>query len=103
MLNYRCLYYMLLINKFCVFCEHLHIISNNLKILLNKKFSLFLILPSLSLSHITIADGLDESSIVDNYYLCHTASKIIVEFGDEVPHTFYVLYVTKSLFSANTN
>jgi len=46
-------------------------------------------------------DGLDENSIVDKYCLCHTASEIIAEFGDEVPYTSYVLCVIESLFSAN--
>jgi len=50
---------------------------------------------------ITIVDGFDESSIVDKRYLCHTASEIIVESGDEVPCISCALYVIKFSFSAN--
>lgn len=53
--------------------------------------------------HITIVDGFDENSIADKYCLCHMALEITVEFEDEVPYTFYVLYATESLFSTNAN
>lgn len=55
------------------------------------------------LFHITILDGFDENSIVGKYYLYRTALEITVEFGDEGPYTFCVLYVTEFLFSTNAN